>query len=126
MTQNQSLLEVDGNNVPYIPEHQGVFGFDYAWTQFSFGANLAFHSETYGTAEQTNTEESIGVANARAGRIDHALLLNLRAGYEFNENYSLTAGVNNATDLQYISSRHPAGARAGAPLMAWVRATAKF
>ena len=116
----------DGNNVPYIPEHQGVFGFDYGWTQFSFGANLSFHSETYGTAEQTNTEESMGVANARAGRIDHALLLNLRAGYDFNENYSLTAGVNNATDLQYISSRHPAGARAGAPLMAWVRATAKF
>jgi len=116
----------DGNNVPYIPEHQGGFAIDYDWNKFHFGTYMTYHSETYGTAEQTNTEESIGVANARAGRIDAAYLLNFRAGYDVNENYSITAGVNNATDLEYISSRHPAGARAGKPITAWVKATASF
>ena len=56
-----------------------------------------------------------------AGRIDSATLLNLRAGYKITDNYRIAAGVNNTTDLEYISSRHPAGARSGKPLTAWVR-----
>ena len=77
----------DGSNVPYIPEHVLSFGADYEINKFDFGINMTYHSETYGTAEETETEESIGVANARAGRIDSAFLLNLRAGYKINDNY---------------------------------------
>jgi len=116
----------DGSNVPYIPEHVLSFGADYDYDKFSFGINMTYHSETYGTAEETETEESLKSANARAGRIDDAFLLNFTGGYKINENYSITAGVNNATDLEYISSRHPAGSRAGTPLSAWVKATANF
>ena len=38
----------------------------------------------------------------------------------------VVTGVNNATDLAYISSRHPTGARAGAPLTAYIKAVASF
>ena len=62
----------------------------------------------------------------KTGRIDDAFLLNLYAGYDFMENFRFTAGVNNATDLEYIASRHPNGARRGAPLTAYFKAAAKF
>ena len=116
----------DGSNVPYIPEHVLSFGSDYDLDKFNFGINMTYHSETFGTAEETETEESIGSANARAGRIDSAFLLNFYGGYTVNDNYKISAGVNNATDLEYISSRHPAGARSGAPLSAYIKAVAKF
>ena len=79
----------DGSNVPYIPEHVLSFGTDYEINRFDFGINMTYHSETYGTAEETETEESLGSANARAGRIDSAFLLNLRAGYKINDNTRL-------------------------------------
>ena len=41
-------------------------------------------------------------------------------------NRKYAVGVNNATDLEYIATRHPAGARAGAPLTAYINAVAKF
>ena len=62
----------------------------------------------------------------KTGRIDDAFLLNLYAGYDFMDHYKIQAGVNNATDLEYISSRHPSGARAGAPLTAYIKAVANF
>ena len=53
-------------------------------------------------------------------------LLHFVGGYDFNDNFRLQAGVNNATDLEYIATRHPSGARAGAPLTAYVKGVAKF
>ena len=127
-TDSESMFAggLDGNNVPYIPEHTFSGGIDYGYGPFSFGINVTHHSESYGTASETETEMSGSTPDARAGRIDSATLLNLRAGYEINKNYSITAGVNNATDLEYISSRHPDGARPGKPLTAWVKGIANF
>ena len=116
----------DGNNVPYVPEHRLSVGADYELNQFDFGVNLTYQSKTFGTASETETEEFSGSPNARAGAIDEYLLLNLYGGYDINENYSINVGVNNATDLEYIATRHPAGARAGAPLTAYINAVAKF
>ena len=117
---------LDGANVPYIPEHVLSFGVDYELNKFDFGINVTYHSESYGTAAETETEVSGSTPDARAGRIDSAALVNLRAGYQVNDNYKFVAGVNNVTDLEYISSRHPAGARAGKPLTAWIKAVATF
>ncbi len=127
-TDSESIFSggLDGNNVPYIPEHVFSGGIDYAYGPFSFGINVTHHSETHGTAAETDSEVSGVTPDARAGKIDSATLLNLRAGYEINNNYSITAGVNNATDLEYISSRHPDGVRAGKPLTAWVKGIARF
>ena len=116
----------DGSNVPYVPEHRLAAGFDYDYNQFSFGMNVTYQSETYGTATETETEEFGGSANARAGRIDSYALLNIYGGYAINDNYRIKAGVNNATDLEYIATRHPHGARAGAPLTAYIKAVANF
>ena len=62
--------------------------------------------ETYGTATETETEYFGGKPNARAGEYSYTLL-NLYAGYQINDNYRIRAGVNNATDLEYIATRHP-------------------
>ena len=94
--------------------------------QESVNGTFQVGEEVSGTASETETEMSGVDPDARAGRIDSATLLNLRAGYEINDNYKLVAGVNNLTDLEYVSSRHPAGARAGKPLSAWVKAVANF
>ena len=117
---------MDGSNVPYIPEHRLSFGADYELNQFDLGLNMTYQSKTFGTATETETEEFNGSPNARAGAIDEYLLLNIYGGYTINENYSVRVGVNNATDLEYVATRHPAGARAGAPLTAYVNAIAKF
>ena len=42
------------------------------------------------------------------------------------ENFRFTAGVNNATDLEYIASRHPNGARRGAPLTAYIKGEIRY
>ena len=116
----------DGSNVPYIPDHRFAFGIDYDYNRFNFGVNLTYQSESYGTATETETEVFNGSPNARAGRIDSYTLLHFVGGYDFNDNFRLQAGVNNATDLEYIATRHPSGARAGAPLTAYVKGVAKF
>jgi len=116
----------DGSNVPYVPEHRFAVGADYDYNKFSFGLNVTYQSETYGTATETETEEFGGSPNARAGKIDSYTLLNIYGGYEINDNYRIKAGVNNATDLEYIATRHPHGARAGAPLTAYIKAIVNF
>ena len=116
----------DGSNVPYVPDHRLSFGADYEYNDFDFGVNMTYHSESHGTADESETEVFNGSADARNGKIDDAFLLNFYAGYDFMENYRFTAGVNNATDLEYIASRHPNGARRGAPLTAYFKAAAKF
>ena len=115
-----------GANVPYIPEHRFSIGADYELDAFDFGVNLTYQSETYGTAAETETEEFAGSPNARAGKIDSYALVNVYGGYKINDNYKIRAGVNNAFDNEYIATRHPAGARAGAPLTAYVLMTAEF
>ena len=116
----------DGSNVPYIPDHRLAFGIDYDYNKFDFGARLTYQSESYGTATETESEVFNGSPNARAGRIDSYTLLHFVGGYDFNDNFRLQAGVNNATDLEYIATRHPSGARAGAPLTAYIKGVARF
>ena len=88
--------------------------------------NMTYQSEWYGTAAETETEVHNGSANARAGRIDSYALGNFYAGYELTDNAAIKFGVNNFTDLEYIATRHPQGARAGAPLTAYDRATVNY
>ena len=116
----------DGSNIPYIPEHKFAIGADYEFKDFDFGIQGTYQSKTYGTASENEFEEFGGSPNARAGAVDEYFLLNLYAGYEISDNYSVRAVVNNATDLEYIATRHPAGARAGAPLSMYIRAIANF
>ena len=113
-------------NLPYMPEYQAAWGADWAYDKFTFGVNITYHSSSFGTAGETESEILGTTPDARAGKIDEAFLLNFSGSYKINENYMINAGIKNATDLEYISSRHPGGARAGAPLAAWVKATANF
>ena len=117
---------VAGSNLPYMPEYQASWGADFIYDKFTFGVNMTYHSESYGTAGETESEVLGTTPDARAGKIDSAFLLNFSGTYQVNDTYMIKAGVKNATDLEYISSRHPGGARAGAPLAAWLKASAAF
>ena len=88
--------------------------------------NMTYQSESYGTATETETEVFGTSANARAGRIDSYALGNFYAGYELTDNAKIKFGVNNFTDLEYIATRHPQGARAGAPLTVYVNASIRY
>ena len=105
---------------------RGINATQRKFQNFDFGVQGTYQSKTYGTASENEFEEFGGSPNARAGAVDEYFLLNLYAGYDINENYSVRAVVNNATDLDYIATRHPAGARAGAPLSMYIRAIANF
>ena len=79
------------------------------------------------SALNTESEQnSSGSADVRHGKTDDHFLLNLNLGYKLNDMFAISAGVKNALDLEYISSRHPGGARSGAPLSAWVKAKATY
>ncbi len=116
----------DGANVPYVPEHKFSVGADYMLDKLSLGLNLTYQSETYGTAAETETEVHVTTPNARAGKVDSYTLLNLYAGYDVTDYASIKVGVNNVTDLEYIATRHPQGARSGSPLTAYITASAYF
>ena len=116
----------DGSNVPYVPDHRFSAGADYNYNKFTFGLNVTYQSESHGTAAETETEVFNGTANARAGKIDSYTLLNLYGGYDITDNASIKVGVNNLTDLEYIATRHPQGARAGAPLTAYITGSIRY
>ncbi len=116
----------DGSNVPYVPEYQLGFGADYTLDKFTFGMHATYHSQSHSTASESEGQMAGTTHDARVGQIDEAFLLNFNAGYAVNDNFEFSAGVKNATDLEYVATRHPGGPRSGAPLSAWVKGIARF
>ena len=59
----------DGSNVPYVPDHRLSFGADYEYNDFDFGVNMTYHSESHGTADESETE----IFNGENGSISQTL-----------------------------------------------------
>ncbi|GIR26040.1 MAG: hypothetical protein CM15mP40_06480 [Alphaproteobacteria bacterium] len=45
--------------MPYVPDHRLSFGADYEYNDFDFGVNMTYHSESHGTADESETEVSM-------------------------------------------------------------------
>lgn len=102
---------VDGSEIPYVPEWQIASGVGVAFDKWGANLDVTYRSASYGTADNI----SAPVTNQLQGKIDSVLLFDLSAYYQLSENMKLVGGIQNLTDEEYISSRMPLGARAGAP-----------
>lgn len=70
----------------------------------------------YGTAKNTSSlRDANGDPDARYGKTDAALTLDLSVHYQISDNVRLIAGVSNLTGEEYIVSRLPYGARSNQP-----------
>jgi len=107
----------DGSRLPYIPEFSVNVSIGLQTARWSTGLSLSWRESTYSTATETSgmVNPATGQPDARYGRIDDVLLVDWNFHYKVNEHLSLFATVNNLFDEAHLVSRHPHGARAGAP-----------
>lgn len=108
---------LDGNRLPYIPEWQlhASVGFDAGpWSAF-LSANWI--GERFSTAsESTDLVNPVsGEPDARFGALDSHFLIDLSLNWQVSTDARIFLVADNLFDEVYIASRHPHGARPGAP-----------
>ncbi len=111
----------DGAKVPYVPEIQASAGV--AVNGQRAGAELVVNyvDSTFSTASNVSTQiDAFGQPDARFGRIDSYVTVDLAAHYDINDNVRLLVGAQNLFDEDYLVSRHPFGPRPGRPFTAYV------
>lgn len=107
-----------GNKVPYIPSYNITFGAGVEYKRFGFYVDATYTPETYGTASNSsNLINTAGNPDGRFGKNDSAFLVDLNVKYRVTDKVRVFAGVSNVLGEEYIASRLPYGARAGAPRM---------
>jgi Fe(3+) dicitrate transport protein len=105
-----------GNKLPYIPEWAASAGLGIERGGFGLYLDGTYTGEMYGTASNgTSLRTPGGSPDARYGKTDDAIILDLSVQYQVNENVRLVAGISNITDGAFISSRLPFGARSNQP-----------
>jgi Fe(3+) dicitrate transport protein len=107
----------DGSRLPYIPEFSLNLSIGLQSAHWSTGLSVSWRDATYSTATESGgmVNPVTGRPDARYGRIDSVFLVDWNIRYRVNERLSLFASVNNLLDEVHLVSRHPHGARAGAP-----------
>jgi Fe(3+) dicitrate transport protein len=106
----------DGNVVPYIPTTQFHFSVALERKGTGFYFDATFLDDTYTSASNvTNQMNPEGIPDARFGRTDSAVILDLTARTPVLENLILFAGLKNALDNASMVSRHPEGPRPTRP-----------
>ena len=106
----------DGNQVPYIPEFQISFTTGLEFEKLSLYAILTYVDERY--ADARNSSDSVnadGDPDARFGKLDSFITVDLSAKYQLTEDLELFANANNIFEEEYVTSRIPHGPRSGAP-----------
>lgn len=78
--------------------------------------DATYSGEMYGTASNsTQLRDSTGTPDARYGKMDAALLVDLSMSYQVNPKLRFIAGISNLTGEEAITSRLPYGARSNQP-----------
>ena len=118
----------DGNEVPYIPDFIISFTAGLETNKFRAYLNASYADETFTSATNSSLEinPNTGNGDARFGNTDSYFVVDVSAHYELFENMEIFASVNNLFETVYISSRHPHGARPGAPRLARFGVQYKF
>jgi len=105
-----------GNQLPYIPEFAASAGLGLEFRRFGIYLDGTYTSDMYGTAANTSgLRDTEGNPDARYGKTDSAITLDLSLHYQITDNVRLIAGVSNLTGEEFIVSRLPFGARANQP-----------
>jgi len=117
----------DGNQVPYIPEFQIAFGTGLEFDRWGIDVRVTWVDEVFATANNSSSQvRPDGTPDARFGKIDDYVTVDLSGYYQVNENTRLFAGVNNLFDEEYMASRLPHGPRPGQSRFAFVGAELQF
>lgn len=111
-----------GNRLPYIPRYQISVGGGLQWDHWGIFLDAFYVPSTFASANNSAAEINptggpgfTPVPDARFGKNDAYFLLDLTVRYQVREDISLTLGVQNLLDREYIASRIPHGPRPGHP-----------
>jgi Fe(3+) dicitrate transport protein len=108
-----------GNKVPYIPEIQALIGTGIETDRWGLFVDVAYIDASYTTASNVNAPFDLdGNPDGSFGKTDARVLVDLSGHLRINPNVKLIGTVQNLFDEEYVTSRHPAGARPGAPMTA--------
>lgn len=118
----------DGSRIPYIPEWSVNLSLGVTADNWSSGVSLSWRDQTYATATETPGQVNplTGQPDARYGRIDSVLILDWNFRYPLTESTTLFTSVSNLLDRDHLVSRHPHGARVGAPRQLSIGLTHQF
>ncbi len=108
----------NGDEIPYIPEHQGRVYAGLAGNRWEMNVNVTYQDEvrTVAGSGSTPSDEST----------DDFLTVDLLGRWDATDWVSLVLKVNNLFDETYIVSRRPAGVRPGIDRQAFVGANFHF
>ena len=110
-----------GNWLPYIPEWMFTMGTGVHFDLIGFDITGIFVDETYTSASNTTAlENPDGDPDSRFGKTDDFFIWDFSLYAHLNDKVRIFGGIQNAFNLQYISSRHPYGPRPGAPSFAYM------
>ncbi len=113
---------VQGNRVPYIPEHSLAFSIGFQMNRFGVNASVTHTSEQFSTASNTDSLTTPeGIPDSRFGVVQSNTLLDLIGWFyvDRDQRIKLIAGVHNVTDSAVVVTRHPIGPRANKPRWAY-------
>ena len=105
-----------GNKVPYIPDFQVSAGVGVEYKKLGVYLDGTYTPAMFGTADNsTSLRAPDGSPDARYGKTESSVMVDLSAKYAVSENFSIIGGVQNLFDDSFISSRIPEGPRGNQP-----------
>lgn len=105
-----------GNQLPYVPEFAASAGIGLEHSKFGVYLDATYLDSMFGSASNaTNLIDPNGNPDARYGKTESAIIVDLSGNYQVTQTLRLLAGIGNLTDESYITSRLPSGARANQP-----------
>ena len=116
-----------GNRLPYIPEWALTFGTGWHFEQLGVELRGIWVDDQFTTASNSSKPLSAsGAADARFGTIEETLIWDFSSYVWLADNVKLFGGMQNLFDAQYVASRHPHGARPGAPFFGYLGIEATY
>jgi len=116
-----------GNDVPYVPRTVLTIGTGIRTSDAGAFISATWTGSSYTTASNTSRQmRPDGTPDARFGKIDSRVVVDLDAYWNVSDSVRLLAGVKNLLDNEFVVSRHPHGARPGRSRSIWVGAEISF
>lgn len=95
--ENVGELDIEGNNVPLLPQNMVTLALDYSKSGYLFGANLKYNNKIYGTRDNKEEVDDYTITNAYIG-------YNKALKDSAIKNINLLMSVNNIFDESYLAS----------------------
>jgi len=94
---DQSILHVDGKNLPYVPKWRWTTGFTYHPDEhWSFSVNARWQDRMWSTLSNNDTAHGV------YGAFDRWFVVDTKIRYKLNERFSFSFGVDNLNNYKYF------------------------